>query len=159
MEIIHIYTDGSCYNNPGPGGWGVYIPAINKEIYGKAEETTNNKMELAAMKNAIEYILSNCITNDFKIQTIDNVMFQIHTDSNYVKIGWEKWMLKWKINGWKTSGNNVVKNKNIWMELSDLKQKLADLNIKYKLIWVKAHNGDEYNEHVDKIAKYCYNKV
>jgi len=156
MEI-HIYTDGSCFNNPGPGGWGVYVPVIHKEMYGRDKITTNNKMELTAMKHAISYILSDSIKIDFGIQSINNISFKIHTDSTYVKNGWETWVSKWIKNNWKTSGNIMVKNKELWLELYTLKEKLRDLNVSYNLNWVKAHNGDINNEYVDKIAKYHQN--
>ena len=135
--MIKIYTDGSCIQNPGNGGWAA-IMLINNEkkaISGFKKNTTNNQMELMAAIEALK-----------KIPIGEEV--QIYTDSKYVKQGITEWINKWINNGWKTSKKEDVKNKNLWLELHELNNSL-----KIEWIWVKAHAGDPLNEEVDMLAK------
>jgi len=135
--MIKIYTDGSCLNNPGNGGWAAIINdngTISK-ITGNEKNTTNNKMELIAPINALK-----------KINKGESV--EIYTDSKYVKLGITEWINKWINNGWKTSKKEDVKNKDLWLELHKLNNSL-----KIEWIWVKAHAGDPLNEEVDMLAK------
>jgi ribonuclease HI len=136
MNKILIYTDGACKGNPGPGGWGVVIIENNKEteLYGKENNTTNNIMELTAPIKALEYFKSK-----------KNII--IYTDSNYVKLGITDWINKWKKNNWLNSKKIAVKNKSYWMTLDKLNH---FHNIDWR--WVKAHNGDFYNERADFLA-------
>ena len=135
--MIKIYTDGSCLNNPGNGGWAAIINDNGKisKITGNEKNTTNNKMELIAPINALK-----------KINKEEAV--EIYTDSKYVKLGITEWINKWINNGWKTSKKENVKNKELWLELHELYSSL-----KIKWIWVKAHAGDPLNEEVDMLAK------
>ena len=136
IEKIVIYTDGACRGNPGPGGWGAIIIEnnIETELYGKKENTTNNIMEMTAAIKALEF---------FKIKK--NIV--LYTDSNYLKLGITNWIFSWKKNNWINSKREEVKNKSYWIVLD----KLNNLhNIEWK--WVKAHNGNEYNERADKLA-------
>ena len=135
--MIKIYTDGSCLNNPGNGGWAAIINDNGKisKITGNEKNTTNNKMELIASINALQKIS--------KGETVE-----IYTDSKYVKLGITEWINKWIDNGWKTSKKENVKNKELWLELHELNSSL-----KIKWIWVKAHVGDPLNEEVDMLAK------
>ena len=135
--MIKIYTDGSCLNNPGNGGWAAIINDNGKisKITGNEKNTTNNKMELIAPINALKKIN--------KEETVE-----IYTDSKYVKLGITEWINKWINNGWKTSKKEDVKNKDLWLELHELNNLL-----KIKWIWVKAHAGDPLNEEVDMLAK------
>ncbi len=138
MSIIEVFTDGACSGNPGPGGWGVILryKGTEKELSGGAPETTNNRMELTAVIEALKALKREC----------DVV---IHTDSRYVMDGVQQWMPNWKQNGWKTSNKkSPVKNVDLWQELDALLQKH---NIRW--IWVKGHNGHEENERVDKLAR------
>ncbi len=138
MSIIEVFTDGACSGNPGPGGWGVILryKGTEKELSGGAPETTNNRMELTAVIEALKALKREC----------DVV---IHTDSRYVMDGVQQWLPNWKQNGWKTSNKkSPVKNVDLWQELDSLLQKH---NIRW--IWVKGHNGHEENERVDKLAR------
>ena len=134
---IIIYTDGACSGNPGKGGWGAILKYgdYTKEISGYAESTTNNKMELQAVIEALKLI-----KKDYDIE--------IFTDSNYVKDGITKWINTWKLNNWKTSKKESVKNKELWLELDELRQKY---NINWN--WVKGHADDEINNKVDELAR------
>ena len=105
-NLINIYTDGACSGNPGPGGWGIYIDndGAIKEISGSEENTTNNRMELKAVIEALKYFTSK--TN-----------LKLHTDSKYVMDGSSKWIENWKKNGWKTANGADVKNKELWVKM------------------------------------------
>ena len=135
--MIEIYTDGSCLENPGNGGWAAIIK-INenkKKISGSEKNTTNNRMELLATINALK-----SINSDEEIN--------IYTDSQYVKLGITEWINTWVINNWKTSKKEDVKNKDLWTELYNLNRTL-----KVKWVWIKAHAGNPLNEEVDLLAK------
>jgi ribonuclease HI len=135
--MIKIYTDGSCLNNPGNGGWAAIINHNGNvvKISGSEKETTNNKMELMAPIKALQKI-----DKDEKIE--------IYTDSKYVKLGITEWIHKWKKNNWQTSKNEPVKNKDLWIQLYDLTS-----SFEISWIWVKAHAGNTLNEEVDLLAK------
>ena len=139
--MIKIYTDGSCLENPGNGGWAAIIIDDGKktQIKGSKKNTTNNQMELLAPIEALK-----------KIPKSSKV--QIFTDSKYVKSGITEWIHNWKKNGWKTANKQKVKNKELWIEL-DL------LNSQYDIewTWVKAHSTDKLNNEVDLIAKESAN--
>ena len=132
-----IYTDGSCIKNPGPGGWAAIILYNNlkKTIVGSEIQTTNNRMELIAVIEAIK-------------KTQDASSIKLFTDSKYVKDGITLWINKWKTNEWKTSNKKIVKNSDLWKELDFRCKKL---NIEWK--WVKAHSGQPLNEEVDGLAR------
>ena len=135
--MIKIYTDGSCLENPGNGGWAAIIISEGKktEIKGSKKNTTNNQMELLAPIEALK-----------KIPKGSKV--QIFTDSKYVKSGITEWIHNWKKNGWKTSNKKEVKNKKLWIELDLLAN---EFEIGWN--WVKAHSTDELNNEVDLIAR------
>ena len=135
--MIKIYTDGSCLENPGNGGWAAIIHHNGniKKISGSEKMTTNNRMELMAPINALKNIDSNEEIN-------------IYTDSQYVKLGITEWINNWVRNNWKTSKKEEVKNKDLWAELYDLNK---SLNVKWN--WIKAHAGNPLNEEVDLLAK------
>ena len=135
--MIKIYTDGSCLNNPGNGGWAAIIYFNNevKKISGSVKDTTNNKMELMAPIKAL--------------QTIEEKQpIEIYTDSQYVRLGITDWVHKWIKNNWLTSKKESVKNKELWIQLYDLNK-----SHEIKWIWVKAHSGNIINEEVDLLAK------
>jgi ribonuclease HI len=135
--MIKIYTDGSCLNNPGNGGWAAIININNevKKISGSVKDTTNNKMELMAPIKALQTIK-------------ERQPIEIYTDSQYVKLGITDWIHKWIKNNWRTSKKEPVKNKELWIQLYDL-NKSHEIN----WIWVKAHAGNILNEEVDLLAK------
>ena len=139
--MIKIYTDGSCLNNPGNGGWAAIINdnEIIKKISGSVKDTTNNKMELMAPIMALQEIDKN---NEI----------EIYTDSQYVRLGITEWIHKWIKNNWQTSKKEPVKNKELWMQLYELTK-----SYKIKWIWVKAHAGNALNEEVDLLAKKAAN--
>jgi len=134
--IINIWTDGACSGNPGPGGWGVLIKydSSTKEISGSEKNTTNNRMEMIAVIEALKYIDTKSKIN-------------LYTDSKYVKEGITNWIISWKKNNWKNSKKNDVKNKDLWVELDILSQKH---NISWN--WVKGHSGNIENDIADKLA-------
>ena len=135
--MITIYTDGSCLNNPGNGGWAAIININNdvKKISGSVKNTTNNKMELMAPIKALQEIK-------------EKYPIEIYTDSQYVRLGITDWVHKWIKNNWQTSKKEPVKNKELWIQLYELTN-THDI----KWIWVKAHSGNILNEEVDLLAK------
>ena len=139
--MIKIYTDGSCIENPGKGGWAaIILNNGNKiEIKGNKENATNNQMELLAPIQALK-----------KIPKGSKV--QIFTDSKYVKSGITEWIHNWKKNGWKTANKQDVKNKELWLELD-----LLNNEFEISWNWVKAHSTDELNNEVDSLAKSAAN--
>ena len=139
--MIKIYTDGSCLENPGNGGWAAIIIDDGKktEIKGSKKNTTNNQMELLAPIEALK-----------KIPKGSKV--QIFTDSKYVKSGITEWIHNWKKNGWKTADKQPVKNKELWEELD-----LLANQFEISWNWVKAHSTDKLNIEVDLIAREAAN--
>ena len=139
--MIKIYTDGSCLENPGNGGWAAIIIDGGKktQIKGSKKNTTNNQMELLAPIEALKKI-----PKGSKIE--------IFTDSKYVKSGITEWIHNWKKNGWKTADKQPVKNKELWEELDLLAN---EFEISWN--WVKAHSTDKLNNEVDLIAREAAN--
>ena len=142
MAELYAYTDGACSGNPGPGGWGVLMRAMEgdrivkqRELKGGEAHTTNNRMELLAAIHALE-VLERPST------------LTIVTDSAYVKNGVTAWIHGWKRNGWRTAAKKPVKNVELWQRL-DLAQ--ARHNVTYE--WVKGHAGHAENERADELAR------
>ena len=138
MPILEIYTDGACSGNPGAGGWGAILRygKTEKELSGAEAETTNNRMELTAVIEALKALTRDC----------DIV---IHTDSRYVMDGVQSWLPNWKKNNWRTSNKkSAVKNIDLWQQLDELLSRH-----KIRWIWIKGHNGHPENERVDKLAR------
>ena len=135
-ELIQIYTDGACRGNPGPGGWGALLKFGSKEkqLYGGESLTTNNRMELRAVIEALSALKRPC-----------NV--SVTSDSTYVLKGINEWLPNWKKRGWPTSGKKSVKNEDLWKSLDSLK---SVHNIEWH--WVKGHSGHLENELVDQLA-------
>lgn len=150
---IAIYTDGACSGNPGPGGWGYVVvnQETNEEIIkesGGESYTTNNRMELTAVINALKKL------QDFlKIGNIQEYTVSVHTDSQYVQNGISSWIVKWKKNNWRTSTKSPVKNKELWQELDAI-----SLQLKPVWHWVKGHSGNKFNELCDKMAVFAIPK-
>ena len=134
---IKVYTDGACKGNPGPGGWGVYIQSNDeeKDLYGGNPETTNNQMEMQAALEALKYLKDK-----------DEVI-ELYTDSNYLRQGITEWIHKWKLNNWRTAAKKPVANRDLWIEISELNEKM-----KVEWNWVKGHAGDPGNERADLLA-------
>ena len=133
---VEIFTDGACRGNPGPGGWGVLLRSgeREKELYGGAKETTNNRMELTA---AIEGLTA--LRRPARVT--------LTTDSQYVRKGITEWITNWKKNGWKNSAKKPVANADLWQQLDAL---AAQHQIDWR--WVKGHSGHPDNERVDALA-------
>jgi ribonuclease HI len=133
---ITMYTDGACKGNPGIGGWGCILlyKEQEKQIYGFEENTTNNRMELMAVIQGLSILKKTCNVN-------------IYTDSKYVQQGMLSWLSNWKKNNWKNSQKQVVKNIDLWQAL-DIQSNRHVI----EWLWVKAHNGDKYNELADSLA-------
>ncbi len=138
-----IYTDGACLGNPGKGGWAAIIiePTGEKEIVGCERSTTNNRMELKAVIEALKEIEANS-------------QISLFSDSKYVIDGITKWIKNWKINDWKTTNKKEIKNLDLWMDLDKLTSKF-----KITWNWVKAHSTDEYNNKVDRLARNEAEKI
>ncbi|MDP4840313.1 MAG: ribonuclease HI [Alphaproteobacteria bacterium] len=138
MDEIHIYTDGACSGNPGPGGWGAVIQENHetRELFGGEDHTTNNRMEMLATIKALESVL-----NSKKI-------VHLHTDSTYVKDGITSWVKNWQKNNWKTASNKPVKNQDLWQKLIAICDKKE-----VSWHWVKGHAGHPENERADFLAR------
>lgn len=141
MKQIEIYTDGACSGNPGKGGWGAILvyKGKEKEICGGEAETTNNRMELTAVIEALSQLKEPC-----------EVL--VTTDSKYVCDAVEKkWVYSWQKNGWKKADKKPALNVDLWMKLLPL---LEEHDVTFK--WVKGHNGHPYNERCDELAVHFY---
>lgn len=135
--MIEIYTDGACSGNPGPGGWGVLLRIDNEEteLCGGEPATTNNRMELLAVIEALQSFTQ-------------PVTARVYTDSQYVQKGISEWIHSWKRRGWKTASKEPVKNEDLWRRLDAL---AAGHTIEWH--WVRGHNGHVDNERVDALAR------
>jgi ribonuclease HI len=139
--MLKIWTDGSCLGNPGPGGWAFVATngTDTAERSGGEKDTTNNRMELMAVLRAIR-------------AAARHSEIEIHTDSQYVKNGMEKWIASWKKNGWRTADKKPVKNQDLWVQLDDAARDFRLCgNIRW--VWVKGHAGEELNERCDQLAR------
>jgi ribonuclease HI len=141
MEVT-LYTDGSSRGNPGPGGWGTIILTKDtvKEIGGRDEATTNNKMELMSAIIGLEHVP----------HTAKKVL--VNTDSEYVRKGITEWIDGWLERGWKTSAKKPVLNKELWQALLFQKKRLEERGAQVSFHYVKAHVGIPLNERADTIA-------
>jgi ribonuclease HI len=136
MDKVEIFTDGACKGNPGPGGWGAWLVTGDKqkEIFGGELNTTNNRMELKAVIEALTALTRPC-------EVI------IHTDSQYVQKGISEWIHGWKARGWKTAAKAPVKNVDLWQALDAVQSRHQ---IQWR--WVKGHAGHAGNERADALA-------
>jgi len=135
--MIDIFTDGACSGNPGPGGWGAILRSggHEREISGGEKATTNNRMEMMAVIEALRALKQPSTVT-------------VHTDSRYVMGGATKWILGWKKNGWKTADKKPVKNEDLWKELSSA---LSGHDVSWR--WVKGHSNHVENERADALAR------
>ena len=133
---VVIHTDGACRGNPGPGGWGAVLEhqSRERELYGYEPETTNNRMELMAIIQALETLKRPC-----RVRAI--------TDSQYVMKGVTEWMAGWKKRGWRTASRKPVANRDLWERLDAAMQRHE---IEWE--WVRGHTGHTGNERADQLA-------
>lgn len=147
-----IYCDGSSLGNPGPAGYGVVAIDTEKKLFweygGGAKLATNNQMELAACIFALKLVLKSA-----ENQKNNNSNFELRLDSKYVIQGSTEWMKNWKKNNWKNTQKKDVLNKNEWLIISDLLEKIKEEKINLKWTHVYGHTGEKWNERVDEIAK------
>ncbi len=138
MNSIDIYTDGACKGNPGPGGWGVLLKSghVEKELFGGEPLTTNNRMEMMAVIQALKSLKRPCKVT-------------LYVDSQYVLKGMQEWLPGWKARGWRTASKEPVKNIDLWQEL-DVLVNASDHEIEWR--WVKGHAGVPGNERADALA-------
>ncbi len=144
MKKITIYTDGACSGNPGPGGWGAVLLYGNriKEISGGEDNTTNQRMELTAVVEALRAL---------KVTGWDVV---VHSDSAYIVNAFrEDWIGRWQKNGWKNSKKEDVANQDLWKTLLALMNKN-----RVRIEKVKGHSGDRWNERCDELARNAINR-
>jgi ribonuclease HI len=136
LKHVHVFTDGACRGNPGPGGWGVVMRfgQHERELSGAEPATTNNRMELMAAIMALESIKEPCTV-------------ELTTDSQYVRQGITQWLVNWKRNGWRTSDRKPVKNQDLWQRLD-----AAAAAHRVDWHWVKGHSGHLENERCDTLA-------
>jgi len=146
---VRIFTDGACSENPGPGGWAVVFNTASKceVISGNEQMTTNNRMELMAVIKAFETIIG-------KSKPENGNAYEIYSDSAYVVNTINNhWIEVWQKNNWQTTKREDVKNKDLWEKFSLLRGEARSRGISIVMIKVKGHNGNTFNELVDKLAK------
>jgi len=135
-SAVEIWTDGACKGNPGAGGWGVLLKRNQHEktLCGGEPNTTNNRMELQAVIEALRALKRPC-------------RVILHTDSQYVQKGITEWLPNWKARGWRTAAKQPVKNADLWQALDEV---AAKHQIDWR--WVRGHDGDPGNERADELA-------
>jgi len=136
VDKVEVFTDGACKGNPGPGGWGALLVAggKKKELFGGEPNTTNNRMELTAIIEALAALNRPCEV-------------VLHTDSQYVLKGITEWIEGWKARGWKTAAKTPVKNVDLWLTLD-----AAQARHHIQWHWVRGHSGHAGNERADALA-------
>ncbi len=141
-EVL-IYADGACKGNPGRGGWGAWLRSggHEKELWGGEAQTTNNRMELTAVIQALTVLKRPSVV-------------RVVTDSEYVRNGITTWIHGWKLRGWKTADKKPVKNMDLWQQLDELARQHQ---VTWQ--WVKGHSGDPGNERADALANRGVNEV
>jgi ribonuclease HI len=142
-ESVHIFTDGACRGNPGPGGWGAILRYAEREreLYGAERVTTNNRMELMAAIQALEALTRPCA-------------IVVTTDSEYLRKGITEWLLQWKRRGWKTAAKQPVKNRDLWERLE---RAIDRHTVQWE--WIKGHSGHEENERADSLANRAIDEM
>jgi ribonuclease HI len=143
VNKVHIFTDGACRGNPGPGGWAalLHYDGHEKIISGAEADTTNNRMELMAAIKALSILKKSCLVI-------------VTTDSEYVRKGITEWLPNWKKRGWKTASKQPVKNADLWQQLDKL---ALDHDVEW--LWVKGHSGHRENELADQYANQAIDNM
>ena len=136
QQAVTIFTDGACKGNPGPGGWGAILrfKGEEREMFGGDPATTNNRMEMTAVIEALQSLKRPCRVT-------------VYTDSQYVQKGITEWIASWKRRGWRTASKDPVKNVDLWKRLDEL---AAGHRISWH--WVRGHDGHVENERADELA-------
>ncbi|WP_395059876.1 ribonuclease HI [Polaromonas sp.] len=137
-QHVVIYTDGACKGNPGPGGWGAMMTTGDsvKELFGGELSTTNNRMEMTAVIEALSALKRPCRVT-------------LYVDSQYVLKGMTEWIKGWKARGWRTAAKEPVKNVDLWQKLDAL---VSGSGHNIEWVWVRGHDGDPGNERADVLA-------
>jgi len=145
VNHIEIHTDGACKGNPGPGGWGVLLRsgATEKELFGGEPSTTNNRMELTAVIEALAALKRPC-------------QVSLYLDSEYVRKGITEWIHGWKARGWRTASKQPVKNVELWQRLDEL---VSSGGHRIEWHWVRGHTGNPGNERADALANRGVDQV
>jgi len=145
LQDVTIYTDGACKGNPGPGGWGVLLQSgeVRKELFGGELNTTNNRMEIMAVIEALSALKRPCHVT-------------LYLDSEYVRKGITEWIAGWKARGWRTAAKAPVKNVDLWQRLDAL---VASSGHRIDWRWVRGHAGDPGNERADALANRGVDQV
>ncbi|QEP43418.1 ribonuclease HI [Ectothiorhodospiraceae bacterium BW-2] len=140
---VEIFTDGACRGNPGPGGWGALLRynGHERELYGAAAETTNNRMELLAAIQALEALNRPCAVS-------------LTSDSRYLLQGIQEWLPGWKRRNWRNGAKQPVKNIDLWQRLDELTQ-----SHQIEWHWVKGHAGHPENERADALANRAIDEM
>lgn len=142
MRDINVFTDGACFGNPGPGGWGALIFTKDQpvKIWGHDPNTTNNRMEMMAVIKALDHLLP-----------LSDQPVHIYSDSQYVIKGVTLWSEQWHKNGWKTAQKKPVENQDLWKKLLSLKTQFLYLSWS----WIKGHAGHVHNIAADHLANWA----
>jgi ribonuclease HI len=145
LQAVTIHTDGACKGNPGPGGWGVLLQSgeVRKELFGGELNTTNNRMEIMAVIEALSALKRPCHVT-------------LYLDSEYVRKGITEWIAGWKARGWRTAAKAPVKNVDLWQRLDAL---VAGSGHRIDWRWVRGHAGDPGNERADALANRGVDQV
>jgi len=137
-DTVHLFTDGACSGNPGPGGWAYILrderTGVEKEVSGGEPQTTNNRMELMAVIEGLSALKRPSVV-------------ELHSDSQYVLNGMREWLAAWKARGWRTAGRQPVKNRDLWERLDAL---IAVHEVRFN--WVRGHSDHPENERCDRLA-------
>ena len=143
MKEIEIFTDGACSGNPGPGGWAAILvyKTTRREIFGAAENTTNNRMEMAAIIESLRALKEPCAVT-------------LHSDSRYLVDGTTAWLEGWRRKGWRRSAKTPLKNADLWREIHAQKSRHA-----LRCLWVKGHAGHPENTRCDLLARDAIEKL
>jgi len=143
LKLVHLFTDGACRGNPGPGGWGVLMRCGDKEkeLYGAEKQTTNNRMELMAAIEGLANLKRPC-------------RVELTTDSQYVRMGITEWMFNWKKRNWQTANKKPVKNQDLWQALD---REASRHQVAWH--WVKGHNGHPENTRADALANLAIDEL
>ena len=138
MKLVTIYTDGACKGNPGLGGWGAFLRygETERDLFGGELHTTNNRMELMAVIQALQVLKHPC-------------QVHLYLDSEYVRKGITEWLPSWKARGWRTASKQAVKNADLWQVLDEV---VSQSGHRIEWRWVKGHSGDPGNERADALA-------